>query len=554
MLKRAFRGSESVRMAISVTVFALSLVVAGQASAFTVSGGGNARNDCYATFDVTGITSATANKQFTCTDGDPACDFDGECNDSCTFQVAVCANTSGIAGCTPGSLTKLTETGPKPKRVGFALPPLTGSACGAFSNVVVPVKVKRNGTKKDGKRKFSVVAKGSTRPKTDADKATATCQPRVGECPPQGPEAIGRLTFTFTPGTTSCGGANGLSGFTPPGEPPFSGALYDAVDGGGNKVADLGAGCLFFGGASGVAVPPGPIPSGGTAVFDVTGDPANLSSVQLVASDGDGRGNCTKGPATTKHCLNNTTIACTTNDDCNAAGAANPCNPDANCYFGPPLIIYNSTTPALSTCVVNAVAGDVAGTGDLTTGNVNLTSYSLTSSVYLTGEAYDGQPCPKCVNSVCNGGARAGQACTPTGPAGTTLDCFPDESTFLGPLAVNLAPLSTTQTVKSAADGVFCPQKFCKSGFGPCNQDSDCLSGTCVPQENPGAFGLSTPRSIVENGSAAGNLTDNQPHDATLAYVFCIPPPGEPASSSADLPGPGAVSLPGTLQFTPAAQ
>ena len=53
---------------------------------------------------------------------------------------------------------------------------------------------------------------------------------------------------------------------------------------------------------------------------------------QLLASFGTGPRDCTKGPATTSHCLNNTAVECTSDDDCFLDGA---CRPDANCYFGP---------------------------------------------------------------------------------------------------------------------------------------------------------------------------------------------------------------------------
>ena len=69
-----------------------------------------------------------------------------------------------------------------------------------------------------------------------------------------------------------------------------------------------------------------------------------------------------------------------------------------------------------------------------------------------------------------------------------------------------------------------------------------------TPPGTPGCFGLPTCVTITENGSPAGPLTPNVPANVTLAYVFCIPrtqdPPGI-VDAAADLPGPGALALPG---------
>ena len=58
---------------------------------------------------------------------------------------------------------------------------------------------------------------------------------------------------------------------------------------------------------------------------------------------------------------------------------------------------------------------------------------------------------------------------------------------------------------------------------------------------------------ISESGAAPGTfMGDGAPHPATLASVFCVPPSGDPiADGGLFLPGPGAVSLPGVLQFIP---
>jgi hypothetical protein len=59
---------------------------------------------------------------------------------------------------------------------------------------------------------------------------------------------------------------------------------------------------------------------------------------------------------------------------------------------------------------------------------------------------------------------------------------------------------------------------------------------------------------IGETGVAAGPLTPGT-HPVTLASTFCIPAAGGALgfiiNGAANLPGPGATSLPGTLQLGP---
>src|SRR5262249_7268213 len=157
----------------------------------------------------------------------------------------------------------------------------------------------------------------------------------------------------------------------------------------------------------------------------------------------------------------------------------------------------------------------------------------------------------------CDRGPRAGMACTSTNSVGLTRDCLTGGSsaatncpngtgtspcdcqagtpghdgcidgTHVGPITVNLSPLTTTQTVSTTTDGNFCP-------------------GQGGPPGSPGCFGKSACRTITENGTPAGPLTNGVGADVTLAYVFCISStPNGLVNFAADLPGPGAVSLPG---------
>ncbi len=73
-----------------------------------VPGGGPAKTDCYAEWVVNNPTNVpltdrhghvTAKQR--CVDDDPRCDFDGGVPGRCTFRIAVCADDTDVAGCTP---------------------------------------------------------------------------------------------------------------------------------------------------------------------------------------------------------------------------------------------------------------------------------------------------------------------------------------------------------------------------------------------------------------------------------------------------------------------
>ena len=120
-----------------------------------------------------------------------------------------------------------------------------------------------------------------------------------------------------------------------------------------------------------------------------------------------------------------------------------------------------------------------------------------------------------------------GGACTTTNSQGTSLDCPPSAGVFLSTLPVDLTPLTSSQKVTTAADGLFCSGQF-----------------------NPGAFGQDATQVIVQNGSPGGDLSDGQPHASVLVSNFCIPPTGNAqVDGIGDLPGPGSLSLPGNAQF-----
>jgi hypothetical protein len=330
--------------------------------------------------------------------------------------------------------------------------------------------------------------------------------------PPTTLPALGHLSFTISPGTTSCGGP----ALSPPPAPPFSGEV-DNLD--SSKRADLGLGCLYFGGGSGTILPPSPIPDGTTSVLAVTG--INGLALTLGPDPGSGPKDCTLGAGPDHACSNglpgtNGMGACNADADC--AGVIGGCDLRANCYFGAPVPVPVSALTSLSTCIMNAIGVGAEGDANLLTDSTSV-STTLSSRVYVTGNFTS--PCPQCVSGACSYGQRAGLGCTAVGSLNTTIDCPPTLAGFNGRLAVALAPISTGTSTASDPAGHF-----------------------CAGQTHPGAFGGQA-GTIRETGSpllsSLGNL-----FATTLAGIFCVPSTGNPIIDGlADLPGPGAVSVPG---------
>src|SRR5262249_62242060 len=111
----------------------------------------------------------------------------------------------------------------------------------------------------------------------------------------------------------------------PPPPPPSSGQLDS--DPTGPTPAALGLGCLYIGGGA-APVAPSLIPENATSIFNTT------DGINLTASLGTSREDCTTGPQPTQHCVNASGVECTTDADCgNASGG---CAFDPTCFFGPP--------------------------------------------------------------------------------------------------------------------------------------------------------------------------------------------------------------------------
>jgi hypothetical protein len=287
-------------------------------------------------------------------------------------------------------------------------------------------------------------------------------------------------------------------------------------DGSSATIRNLTCGGLNIG-AGGSIVPEGPTPDGSVSLF----------SLSCAAPP-----TCTIGPTTTAPGVNTAAPDCT----------------NTGCNFGTPLPIPNPTIPLITTCVLNSWASPASGSVDLSTG-ASMTNVPLASDIYLTGNL--AQPCPKCSatgtpsspgTGTCDRGPRAGLACTTTSSTGMTRDCPTGganpptqpctpgggaciDGSHVGVISVNLSPLTTGSASDTDPAGIFCPGQ---------------------PATQPGCFGAPTCRTITENGAPAGPVSSGTPTSVTLASVFCIAATSNGlVNASADLPGPGAISLPG---------
>ncbi len=143
-----------------------------------------------------------------------------------------------------------------------------------------------------------------------------------------------------------------------------------------------------------------------------------------------------------------------------------------------------------------------------------------------------------------------------TGPTGT--GCFEGNTTPGCPTNSGCTAAGTPFPCCTGVGTGSCnlPPKQCRNGLT--GTSTACTDGSGswpdCQQNNPGAFGPAGggARTITETGAPAGNMTDGLGHASTLVSIFCIQPTfNATVDAAGDLPGPGAVSLPGTAQLLP---
>jgi len=320
---------------------------------------------------------------------------------------------------------------------------------------------------------------------------------------------VGSIVLT-DPG--DCGGP----GHPVPAKPPFSGAVLDAS---AATLADLQLGCSYSGG-----------PTGGVTIatsLRAEQVPHQGTVFRLVGSAAPGPVGCTLGPSATRHCLGGERAGreCRSNDECGPPESRTACEPDARCYVAPPTQIAAGVVPGadVTTCIVRAIDADLAGSLDVATGALEWTQ-AATTRIYL-GE------CPKCVAGVCDGGDNARGACEASDGWETSVDCPPRSENFFVSVPVEVRNSTGEITLTADADGRF-----------------------CAGQTVPGAFGLPTARTIVQQGMPAGDLRDLAPHEIRTVAAACVPlSRSAVANSIGGLPYPLTFSASATLQLrTPA--
>ncbi len=157
-----------------------------------------------------------------------------------------------------------------------------------------------------------------------------------------------------------------------------------------------------------------------------------------------------------------------------------------NCYLGPPLDLSAGGTPV---CVVNRIASDIAGTGNVDLGQ-GVVSADLASKVFLGESLF--QPCPACVGDItpndglkegiCDLGENKNGACdanalntTFPAPGGGqhSLDCFPLAGKNVSGTGLKIAFTQSTGRVELGPAAIACDP------FPPIITDS-CLCGLCT--------------------------------------------------------------------------
>jgi plastocyanin len=195
-----------------------------------VPGGGSKRTDCYAGLYVGRIDNPSPqvkrNRIVSCTDGDP-CDRDygprGCGNDSCAFQIAVCAGQTypDLPACPSVALREISyqvrrlgvpgrdfepDYIPRRSLLSTAIPwgygKGPGPTCGAPVDMDVQARVTRDGRKLPGRLEISLeaIAKDSPTSAVDHDRIILVCLPRTTPCPDAEPPTT---TTTTLPGLST---------------------------------------------------------------------------------------------------------------------------------------------------------------------------------------------------------------------------------------------------------------------------------------------------------------------------------------------------------------
>ena len=403
-----------------------------------------------------------------------------------------------------------------------------------------------------------------------------------------------KLDFTTDVGTGECGAV---------------------TDGSGDNLLCLDCAGLYFGGGAVAVPLPATVPNMGSSLTKVSGcSDTCLTLANLTSTDTGSNRNCTSvdclfGPplpipnnaaAPLSTCVINIVAAdaqgfaqCDT-----GASSVNLPLTSLTYLFGD---LLNGTTPdrpdvaGIQPCPVCLNACKVCSSTGASNGMPCTTNADCGTGGFCGGSACTSDAdCPAGISCSsapqCLGGPNDGLACTPGSgslgdPYPTSHDCPPPGfpvgtlpgqpiGTLPIPFALTTSISSKPGVVSGTQQRVFCgycrdantgcfegdptaAMDGCPTPAGalhPCTSDADCTtpSYASCEQRDQGAFRQGSAATVFEVGAQAGSMIDGAAHPSRLVSVFCVPPTFNPAiDAAADLPGPGAVSLPGHAQLLP---
>ena len=314
----------------------------------------------------------------------------------------------------------------------------------------------------------------------------------VYPCPATTTTTTTSTTTTTCPGGCCCaGGAPSTFSFT---TGLGSGTCGHLDADGMPNFYSLACGGLYFGGAN-VGVPlPSKVPDYGNSILNASCSGSTLTLTGTSAAQAGGN-KCTQGLSSKRgtSCTSNSDCAgpCGVDGDCTPGGICNAasCNnakcammqcTNAGCLYGPPLPIPNSSNggAATSTCVINTITANGAGTADCVAGSTTALNLPLSSAIFLDADL---------LAMRCSGGTTPGANCTGSGGCGTVAagscpggTCVNDNGRCAsgGGQAADTVCCSGTDCTGSGT----CQTGHCQGGsnanFG-CITDADCPGGTC---------------------------------------------------------------------------
>ncbi len=514
------------------TLAALAAAAVGVPAAHAVTVFSQKGSACSATWE-TGGAAAVPNRNLkrpwslTCTDGDPACDLDGQINGQCSVRLAACAlqSTATPIACTPQVLSRFRLAGRSRSFTGLAVPDLTSANCGAPGIATIRLKGRCDRRLRPSKRLNAIINFKTTPSGKGRNTLRVQCVPNSQPCspiiPPSGCDAI-------------C-----------PNNPSLAGSPKQL--------------CLQV-----PLADPNTNSNGSDLDTGFTGTSHNFPVV---------------GGASLRYCLSN----CDGINDtlCDASGETGGGTLNGE-TFGAPLPLLSAGVPV---CVVNRFQpGPITGTFDVASGEGGVANgpnpVNLFSDTYLR-IGNSAEVCPRCVVPGINDGSALGQsgscsstarnpgsACVVDGfvkvvggsgePNYTLSSSCPPPQDASNPTVLDIPLRLTTGTSTSPPGPNPCPGQntpdSCPGGGACTAACTDCASrgpnGECIDPKGGIAqvCCASDPRrSCFPTRSGGSIVRQGTPgtEKALFATAFCIPATrASLINSTAGLPGPGALLLP----------